>query len=373
MKPPFHDNMSTVVGSVRDYAHNHPISTAAGLIIALPGSFFYITGKSICSIGLCNDATSTQKFLDGVTNGITIYDPVDQSFRLPVSKWSDTPAPTYIIRIFHSSRINATAALTALGTHLGIDARKLLEFIDYRWAPYFPLSRMVSVATTAALPGAFLALTRRYPHSWAARHQTKIANALHILTLVTVANQNISVQDILVAAFVVVSFEALQRASHESETPAVIETLMSRAHAINTELVIPDSRRPGPLARKHSSSNPELTSSGNKDAEIDKLRKQVAELRTTEKAMEIDLRRTKSELHNARATMNETISEYSSVRGELKTMKQTLGRDHQAVIYRKDIELFALRKANEQKEKCIKDRDVSLHCSANGFLLLIPC
>ena len=40
-------------------------------------------------------------------------------------------------------------------------------------------------------------------------------------------------------------------------------------------------------------------------------------------------------------------------------MKQTLGRDHQAVIYRKDIELFALRKANEQKENHIKDREVS--------------
>lgn len=360
--------MSTTIKSVRDYAHSHPISVAAGLIIALPGSFFYITGKSICSIGVCNDATSTQKILNGVTNGMTIYDPIDQSFRLPVSKSSDKPAPTHVIRIFHGSRRNATVILTSLGNQLGVDVKKLIDFIDHRWTPYFPLSRMVSVATTTALPGAFTVLTRKYPHSWAARHQTKIANVLHVLTLVTVANQTLSVQDILVAALVVVSFEALQRLSCESETPAVIESLMSQTNKINTGLLTPNSRRPGYLTRKHSSSNPELTSSpgGNKDVEIDRLRKQFAELRTTEKAMEIDLKRTKTDLFNARTTLTETFSEFSSMRSELKTMKQTLGRDHQAVIYRKDIELFALRKANEQKEKCIKDREVSLKCSSKS-------
>lgn len=360
--------MSTTIKSVRDYAHSHPISVAAGLIIALPGSFFYITGKSICSIGVCNDATSTQKILDGVTNGMTIYDPIDQSFRLPVSKSSDKPAPTHVIRIFHGSRRNATVILTSLGNQLGVDVKKLIDFIDHRWTPYFPLSRMVSVATTTALPGAFTVLTRKYPHSWAARHQTKIANVLHVLTLATVANQTLSVQDVLVAALVVVSFEALQRLSRESETPAVIESLMSQTNKINTELLTPNSRRPGYLTRKHSSSNPELTSSpgGNKDVEIDRLRKQFAELRTTEKAMEIDLKRTKTDLFNARTTLTETFSEFSSMRSELKTMKQTLGRDHQAVIYRKDIELFASRKANEQKEKCIKDREVSLKCSSKS-------
>ncbi|KAJ4348839.1 uncharacterized protein N0V89_010217 [Didymosphaeria variabile] len=191
---------------------------------------------------------------------------------------------------------------------------------------------------------------------------TKIANALHVFALVTVANQRLSIQDLLVAALVVVSFEALQRVTHESEVPHTVETLLSQAHGAVARSEISGSPRPVNLTRKHSASNPESLSlsSGSKDAEIDRMHKRLAEFRMTEKARDIDLKRTKAELHNARATLDETFAEYASLRDELKTMKQTLGRDHQAVIYRKDIELFALRKSNEQKENYIKDREVKL-------------
>lgn len=349
-----------MIDSIRDYAQNNPLQVAAGLIIALPGTYLYVTGKSLCATGLCNNSTmSTQSIMESVTNSLAVY---EQHLSLPISKWSDRPASNYVIQIFRSTRNNAILILSTVQDRLGIDVRQLVQMAEDRWAPYFPPSRMVSVAVTTALPGAFLTFIRRYPKSWAARHQTKIANALHVFALVTVSNQRLSVQDLLVAALVVVSFEVFQRVTHESETPPAVETILSQTHAVVARSDITGSPRPINLTRKHSSSNPESLSltSGCKDAEIERMNKRLTEFRSSEKAREIDLKRTKAELHNARATLNETFAEYASLRDELKTMKQTLGRDHQAVIYRKDIELFALRKANEQKEKHIKDREGKL-------------
>lgn len=355
--------MPAIFENARNYAQNHPISVAAGLIVILPGTYLYVAGKSVCATGLCNE-TSTRALLDSVTNSLSMYEqtPMNQNLHLPMSRWSDRPTPTFIVQVLRSTRNSATIVLVNVGERLGLDVRRLFEILGDRWAPHFPLSRMVSVVTTTALPGVFFAFVRKYPNSWAARHQAKIANALHVLALVTVANQRLSIQDLLVAAFVVVSFEALQRATHESETPPAVGTLLSQTHNVVARSDISGSPRPGIMARKHSSSNPEAISltSGNKDAEIDRLYKRLAELRTAEKAREVDLKRTKAELHNARTTLNETYTEYSNLRVELKTMKQTLGRDHQDVIYRKDIELFALRKANEQKENYIKDCEARL-------------
>ncbi|KAL1602338.1 hypothetical protein SLS60_005754 [Paraconiothyrium brasiliense] len=307
---------------------------------------------------------STQSLLDSVTNSLSVYDKmsIDQNLRLPISKWSDKPTPTFLVQVLRDTRNNAILVFTAVGERLGLDVRYLSRIIEDRWTPHFPLSRMASVAITTALPGAFLAFIRRHPTSWAARHQTKIANALHVFALVTVANQRLSIQDLLVAALVVVSFEALQRVMHESETPPAVETLSSQTYGAGAQSDMSGSPRPVNLTRKHSASNPESLSlsSGSKDAEIDRMHKRLAESRMTEKARDIDLKRTKADLNNARATLTETFAEYASLRDELKTMKQTLGRDHQAVIYRKDIELFALRKANEQKENYIKEREVKL-------------
>ncbi|KAF2243496.1 hypothetical protein BU26DRAFT_399536, partial [Trematosphaeria pertusa] len=217
-----------------------------------------------------------------------------------------------------------------------------------------------AVAITTALPGAFLIFVRHHPGSWAARHQTKIANALHVFAVVTAAGQKISIQDLLVTALVMVSFEALQRTLyHDSgQSSSAAETLLSHTVA-DSDIAVPSKPRNATDkdAQVDGDPSPPL---GEREDEIARLQKTLTEAKTTQKVQDHDLRRTQSELHNARETLDETFAEYTSLRDEMKTMKQTLGRDHQAVIYRKDIELFALRKANEQKENYMKERDSKL-------------
>jgi hypothetical protein len=55
----------------------------------------------------------------------------------------------------------------------------------------------------------------------------------------------------------------------------------------------------------------------------------------------------------------------------VKIIKQNLSRDHQAIVYRKDIELFALRKGNEQKENTIQERDIKLEDMARQHRAII--
>ncbi|KAI8943351.1 hypothetical protein NX059_001368 [Plenodomus lindquistii] len=100
--------------------------------------------------------------------------------------------------------------------------------------------------------------------------------------------------------------------------------------------------------------------SDSKDREILRLQRTLTEAKTTNRARESQLRVAKEGLKDAREALNETFAEYTGVREELKTVKQALGRDHQAIVYRKDIELFALRKINEQREKNLNQRDAQL-------------
>lgn len=360
--------MSTIIQGIRGYAQNHPIQTTAGLLVALPGTYVYISGRSFCGTGLCTNTTvSAQQFLESITSSLSAYETSSLSQRifLPISKWSDKRAPEIVVEVIQVARgacDHAILVFTTTGEKLGLEVQQIMQVIEQRWLPRLSSSRVASVAFATALPGAFLAFIRKYPDSWAARHQTKIANALHVCALVTVANQRLSIQDLVVAALVLVSFEALQHRTHESGRPPAVETRLSQAQDDIDASFIFGSPRPVNLAAKYSSSNPEALSlsSGSIEEEFERMRKLFTEMKKNEKAKDCDLKRTKAELHTARATLNETFAEYASMRDELKAMKQRLGRDHQAEIYRKDIELFALRKANEQKETCIRDREDEL-------------
>lgn len=299
-------------------------------------------------------------------SSLSVYDAqtfLDSKLSLPISKWGDKPAPMFIIQVIRGTHRNMVLVVTFVGKQLGIDIQHVSEILQDWWMSNFPLSRIASVAITAALPGLLLTYIRNHPDCWAARHQIKIVNALHVIVLATVANRGISIQDLLVAAFVMISYEALQQAQeNEPGKLTAIETLLSRTHSIVTQADITSSHQRGP-DNTHEQSDPANLVSGTKDEEIDRLHALLTELKTAEKAKEVDLRRARADLQNARATLSETFTEYSSLRDELKTMKSTLGRDHQAIIYRKDIELFALRKANEQKENAIKERDTKLEAT----------
>ncbi|CAO2648691.1 Nn.00g079580.m01.CDS01 [Neocucurbitaria sp. VM-36] len=153
------------------------------------------------------------------------------------------------------------------------------------------------------------------------------------------------------------------------KAPSAVETLVAKTHSVlaksdiahHSKKAIIESGEPGAtLASQSGVPDTTPTPTDPKDEELVRLQRKISELKTASQAKEVQLRSAKAELHNARETLNATFEEYSSLREELKTIKQTLGSDHQAVVYRKDIELFALRKGNDQKEKYIQERDAKL-------------
>lgn len=157
----------------------------------------------------------------------------------------------------------------------------------------------------------------------------------------------------------------------QSQTLPGVETVPAFTHCDSASVHLPitttvQSGSVEPiLALQSGSLETNLSAADAKDREIVRLQHTLTEAKTASSVREIQLRVIKDELNSAREALNQTFAEYTSLRNELKTVKQALGRDHQAIIYRKDIELFASRKINEQKQKGIEERDVKLaemHC-----------
>jgi hypothetical protein len=248
----------------------------------------------------------------------------------------------------------------------------------------FAFDSPLSTVIVTALPGTFLLAARQLPDTWASTHQTSIANALHFAALVSCANHRLEAGDLLVLVFVMVAFDVFQRvlaagainpdseSDSQPRSPSPSETLrtqtdpdLSNANPVpdlKTSVVEDEDFEPiEPVWSSQSgASDTKTTAVDPKDSEIVRLQRSLTESKTAHKAREVQLRITREELHNARDALNQTFAEYSSLREQLKIIKQNLGRDHQAIVYRKDIELFALRKGNEQKDKNIQDRDSQL-------------
>ncbi|KAF2024020.1 hypothetical protein EK21DRAFT_79667 [Setomelanomma holmii] len=228
----------------------------------------------------------------------------------------------------------------------------------------------------ATLPGAIFVSSQLYPTSWVAAHRHLLVNGLHILGFLSLAERTFSAGDLACAALVMGSFDVFQRAldrdtsnTNESDSrpqaSSRTETILTRTLSIlaKSDLDAPpdsvnDGQRVANAESGASGSRPNTADSKEKD--IVRLQRVVTDLKTANKAKEVLLRSTREELKNARDTLNTTFAEYCSLRDEMKTIKQSMAREHQAVIYRKDIELFALRKGNEQKEKYILEHDAKL-------------
>jgi hypothetical protein len=233
------------------------------------------------------------------------------------------------------------------------------------------LHRLLTVVTTSALPGTFLLVVRNFRTSSAAKYRSRISNVLRLLVLLSFVGQQFDIQDFWFGALVMVSFDVFQRAldryansagrlDHPSKDASVGETRSTQNHASTLDI----SSRQTPVIKANDSrtspksvvgaSNTVSNAIDLKEKEIVRLQRALTESKTATKAKEVLLRSTQEELKNARGTLNETFAEYSGLRDEMKAIKQNLSRDHQAVVYRKDIELFALRKINEHKERYIQ-------------------
>lgn len=373
--------MSAAYEGARDCVHNHRVSVAAGIAVALPGTYLLMTGKSL---GFTSESLAN---IPATLSAYASQYPLDTRLNLSLSKWTNSSAPAVVVRILEDTRENFLQRLTIVGDHLGLDAHRLL---DERWASRVPISRLTSVALTTVLPGAFLVFARNYPRSWAARHQIRIANALHVFALISLGNQTISVQDLLITAFVILLFELMQMrikprkrerdnnyskeivasAARDPSTRtlchdsrSVVETLLSQTHsalAQSSESSFSELQTPINKPRNMADDAEPIVMGVSNDEEMERLRKELAESKTAQKVKEWEAKRSKSELQKARDTLNEAYAEYAGLREEMKDMRQNLGREHQAVVYRKDIELFAMRKASEQKDSYIKDRESKL-------------
>jgi hypothetical protein len=196
---------------------------------------------------------------------------------------------------------------------------------------------------------------------------------LHFIALAACANRKLEASDLVVVVFVMVAFDVFQRTLGSRKAGAMTGGESNRLIQ-GTSLETPGPQTQCFLANSDGALIPqtmigevgdlrsvsELNDSDSKDREIVRLQRTLSESSTSNKAKEVQLRNTKKELHNARSALNDSFTEYTSLREEVKNVKKNLGRDHQAVIYRKDIELFALRKGNEQKEKYIQERNNQL-------------
>jgi hypothetical protein len=199
-------------------------------------------------------------------------------------------------------------------------------------------------------------------------------NVVHFIALAACANRKLEASDLVVVVFVMVAFDVFQRSlggrradaltggesDRQIQGPSSPETASSETQSVlansdNTlisQTAIVDFGGLGPVSGSSDFDS--------KDREIVRLQRILTDSSTASKAKDVQLRNTKRELHSARTALNDTFAEYNNLREQLKNAKKNLGRDHQAVVYRKDIELFALRKGNEQKERYIEERNSQL-------------
>ncbi|KAF1917791.1 hypothetical protein BDU57DRAFT_555555 [Ampelomyces quisqualis] len=226
---------------------------------------------------------------------------------------------------------------------------------------------------------AFSHLARLFPNSWTAQHHIHITNILHVLLLVRLAPVATDFLKLVAATLVMVSSDMFQRALDWEAKAADKSDCPPHASSVaETPVTCTSSVHPGPLKsgtpisprmnanEGQTVTDPETGAPESKSnvagpkEEIVRLQGAITDLKTANKAKDVLLQRTREELKSAQETLNETFAEYCSVRDEMRNTTENTARDHQALIYRKDIELFALRKGNEQKEKYINERDTKL-------------
>jgi hypothetical protein len=211
-----------------------------------------------------------------------------------------------------------------------------------------------------------------------ARHQIYIATSLHLLLRSVFTHYRVDIREFVTVTLIMVAFDMFQRAlewkdANKRDTPnlsasaaSAPETAMARQRSVhygsaNSDHTISlDGTESCQTIADPDSGLDSKFSAIDSDEGIVRLQVALTDLKTANKAKDVLLRRTREELKSARETSNETFAEYCAVRDEMKNIKQTMAREHQAIIYRKDIELFALRKGNEQKEKYMKENDLKI-------------
>ncbi|KAJ4378890.1 hypothetical protein N0V86_005765 [Didymella sp. IMI 355093] len=359
--------MPGALHDIQDNIQNHPLITyaiATSLIITISGILLFFGGQISAYFPDLTDFFSlrfyNQPSGDHRATAFDSWQPFVQRLQTEVRNLNDHAART-IFHIGEQTR-EIRPLFIALADRLTTRAGHLL---DHPWIARIPIFQVLTVLGLAAV----LLLIRRFSGSWIAKHRVATANSLHFAAFASFVGQGSSSGDWLVAALVMVSFDVFQRAldgtatandesEHHNDAPlSVVETLLEQTHTLLTESQIVD--LPSRSLSRSQKGDPTsiIGPYDSKDREIVRLRWSLTDLQTAIKAKDLELGLARQELLNAKDALTKSFSDISTLQNDIRTMKQTLGKDHQAIVYRKDIELFALRKGNEQKERYIQEKD----------------
>ncbi|KAF3034765.1 hypothetical protein E8E12_000051, partial [Didymella heteroderae] len=359
--------MPGVLHDIQDYVQEHPLivySIATSLIIIFSGILLHSGGQPFVHTPDFTGLFSLRYYHppsgDHRATAFDIWQPFVQQLQIQVRNLEDHAAKTFL-HIGERTR-EVRPLFIALADRLANRAGQLL---DHPWVARIPIFQVLTVLALAA----FSLLIRGSSGSWIARHRVATANSLHFAAFASFVGQGFTSGDWLVAALVMVSFDVFQRAldgdattndesQHHNNAPlSVVETLLEQTHTLLTESQIVDLPRRSLSQSQKGVPTSIIGPDDSKDREIVRLRWSLTDLQTAIKAKDVELGIARQELLNVKNALTKSFSDISTLQNDMKTMKQTLGKDHQAIVYRKDIELFALRKGNEQKERYMQEKD----------------
>ncbi|KAH4932380.1 hypothetical protein HBI79_101160 [Parastagonospora nodorum] len=360
--------MTTTSSRFRDRTQRYPWFLVVGLTILLPVICLLVDPSTTITTLPRLRFTSAHHSLPGVSSNTSRNDSeILFSLFSPVCNTVDIP----------NSIAEHSFSRTALHAYYSIVDAFGKYKICVRYAELdIHHIRILLVVAGSKLQTVFLLLLGKFPHSRKAQYWIFTFEFLLLVFVVGFAHWDIGVQELGVATLVMVSFDMFQhaldarsanesdhrlRASSAAETLVQLSCAASPLSGESKPATVPSQDTSSPTLPNSASEIPNVkpVATGANEG-IVRLQTALIELKTANKAKELLLRRTREELKTARETLNGTFGEYCSLRDEMKNIKQTMARDHQAIVYRKDIELFALRKGNEQKEKHIKEHDAKL-------------
>lgn len=359
--------MPRVSNSIQDYIQSHPLpayAIATSLVIILSGTILHISGRALVHTPIFADLFSLRYYLqpagDQIAAVFDYWPRFVQHFQTSVCILSDHATRT-VLHIGEWTR-KIRPLFIALADRLKAEAHHQL---GHPWIARIPAFQILTVFGFAA----FCLLARRLFGTWIARHRKATTDALHFVALASFVVQGSISGDWLVATLVMVSFDVFQRAldgdatadnesCHPNNRPSLaLETLLEQTHSVLIESQIVDLPRRSLSRSQKGDSTSIIGSSDSRDREIVRLQWSLTDLQTAIKAKDVELGLARQELLNAKDALTKSFADISTLHDDMKTMKQTLAKTHQTIVYRKDIELFALRKGNEQKERHMQETE----------------
>src|SRR5690242_6531342 len=359
--------MLRVSNNLQNYIQSHPLpayAIATSFIILLSGTILHISGQALVHTPVLVDFVPLRYYSQPAGDHIAAvfdYWPLFvQQFQISVCILNGHAAKV-ILQIGKQAR-KIRSLVIALADRLKAEAPHQLA---HPWIARIPALQVLTVFGLAA----FWHLISRFSGSRIARHRKATTNLLHFVALVSFVVQGSSSGDWLVAALVMVSFDVFQRAldgdatadnesCHQSNAPApALETLLEQTGSVLVESRIVDLPRRSLSQSQKGDPTSIIGPNDSKDREIVRLQWSLTDLQTAVRAKDVELGLVRQELLNAKDALTKSFADISTLHNDMKAMKQTLAKNHQTVVYRKDIELFALRKGNEQKERHMQEKE----------------